>query len=152
MRLHEATSTTFTKDGRRRGGPRTRPRPPGDLERNAHAARHHSQDGAFRARPAAFGAEATQGTAAYSRFVNRPAGRVLASIAFARGLSPNQVSYISGGLSLAGIVLVALGRATVLTGLAVTVLLALGYAMDSADGQVARLTHGGRAPASGSIT
>ncbi len=84
-----------------------------------------------------------QGTAAYSRFVNRPAGRVLASIAFARGLSPNQVSYISGGLSLAGIVLVALGPATVLTGLAVTVLLALGYAMDSADGQVARLTHGG---------
>jgi phosphatidylglycerophosphate synthase len=83
------------------------------------------------------------GTAAYSRQVNRPAGRWFAALAFALGRSPNQVTVLSGVLSVAGIVLLATRPPTVSTAILVATLLVLGYMLDSADGQLARLRGGG---------
>ncbi|MGW7685822.1 CDP-alcohol phosphatidyltransferase family protein [Kribbella sp. NPDC054772] len=83
------------------------------------------------------------GTPAYSRFVNRRIGRVFAAAAFLGGRTPNQVSLASGFCSLIGIVLVATFRPSFGLALAVTVLLVLGYGLDSADGQLARLRGGG---------
>lgn len=86
-----------------------------------------------------------RGAPAYSRFVNRPLGRVIAAAGFRAGLTPNRVTAISGTLSLVGIALIATTRPTASLGIAVAVLLALGYAFDSADGQLARLLGGGSA-------
>ncbi|WP_405057732.1 CDP-alcohol phosphatidyltransferase family protein [Kribbella sp. NBC_01505] len=83
------------------------------------------------------------GTPAYSRFVNRRIGRVFAATAFLAGRTPNQVSITSGLCSLAGIALVATIRPSFGLALAVTALLVLGYGLDSADGQLARLRGGG---------
>jgi phosphatidylglycerophosphate synthase len=83
------------------------------------------------------------GTPAYSRFVNRRIGRVFAAAAFLGRRTPNQVSLASGFCSLVGIVLIATVRPSVPLALAVTALLVLGYGLDSADGQLARLRGGG---------
>lgn len=85
----------------------------------------------------------TQGAPAYSRFVNRPAGRRLAAAAHVLGRTPHQVTAASGACSLAGILILALVPPAWWVGIAVTLLLALGYALDSADGQLARLRGGG---------
>jgi phosphatidylglycerophosphate synthase len=84
-----------------------------------------------------------RGTAAYSRLVNRPAGRVVAAMAHRLGVSPNQATAVSATLSGAAIVLIAVARPSWLTGLLIAVLLAAGYVMDSVDGQLARLRGGG---------
>lgn len=86
-----------------------------------------------------------KGSPAYSRFVNRRLGRVLAAGAARMGLRPNQVTGISGALSGIAIVLIPTTRATVTSGIGIAVLLLLGYAFDSADGQLARLFGGCRA-------
>ena len=83
------------------------------------------------------------GTPAYSRFVNRRIGRAFAAAAFLGHRTPNQVSLASGFCSLVGIVLVATIRPSLGLALAVTALLVLGYGLDSADGQLARLRGGG---------
>jgi phosphatidylglycerophosphate synthase len=83
------------------------------------------------------------GGAPYSRFINRPLGRVFAAFSFQLGLTPNQVTLISGCTTFAGIIVLAWADATLVTGAVVAVLLILGYAMDSADGQLARLRGGG---------
>jgi phosphatidylglycerophosphate synthase len=83
------------------------------------------------------------GTPAYSRFVNRRIGRYLAAAAFLAGRTPNQVSLASGFCSLIGIALIALVEPSLPLALVVTALLVLGYALDSADGQLARLRGGG---------
>jgi phosphatidylglycerophosphate synthase len=83
------------------------------------------------------------GTPAYSRFVNRRIGRVFAAAAFLGHRTPNQVSMASGLCSLAGIVVVATVRPSFGMALLVTALLVLGYGLDSADGQLARLRGGG---------
>ncbi|WP_405065748.1 CDP-alcohol phosphatidyltransferase family protein [Kribbella sp. NBC_01510] len=83
------------------------------------------------------------GTPAYSRFVNRRIGRVFAAAAFLGHRTPNQVSLASGFCSLIGIILIALVRPSLPLALAVTALLVLGYGLDSADGQLARLRGGG---------
>jgi phosphatidylglycerophosphate synthase len=83
------------------------------------------------------------GVSVYSRWINRPIGRYFAAAAFKVGMTPNQVTAISAALTAAGIVLLATVPAAVGTGVAVSVLLALGYAVDSADGQLARLRGGG---------
>jgi phosphatidylglycerophosphate synthase len=80
------------------------------------------------------------GTPLYSRIVNRPVGRLFAAVAASSGLGPNAVSLISSAFSLTGIALVAFATPSVLLGLLVGLLLVVGYALDSADGQVARLT------------
>jgi phosphatidylglycerophosphate synthase len=83
------------------------------------------------------------GTPAYSRFVNRRLGRYLAAGAFLAGRTPNQVSLSSGFCSLVGIVLIVTIEPSPTLALVVTALLVLGYALDSADGQLARLRGGG---------
>lgn len=80
------------------------------------------------------------GVAAWSRFINRPLGRHIAAIAYRLGLSPNQVSIVSAVLTFTGIALIALSELNAQTSILVGVLLVAGYAVDSADGQVARLT------------
>ena len=65
-----------------------------------------------------------KGAPAYSVYVNRPVGRLLAVVAYRLGLTPNQVSLVSALFTFSGIA-------------------ALEYAWDSADGQVARLRGGG---------
>jgi phosphatidylglycerophosphate synthase len=87
--------------------------------------------------------KSNRGAAGYSRWVNRPVGRQLAATAYRAGLSPNQVSVISAGFTFAGIVLLATLRPTWPLAVVVTASLLLGYAFDSADGQVARLRGGG---------
>ncbi|GAA1856091.1 CDP-alcohol phosphatidyltransferase family protein [Microbacterium koreense] len=84
-----------------------------------------------------------RGAPAYSIFVNRPVGRVLAAIAYKAGLTPNQVTGVSALFTFTGILLLALAPLTWWLGIVVWLLLALGYAWDSADGQVARLRGGG---------
>ena len=79
----------------------------------------------------------------YSIFVNRPMGRVLAALAFRARLTPDQVTALSAVATFAGVGLLAAAPASYATGVAVCVLLVLGYALDSADGQLARLRGGG---------
>jgi len=80
------------------------------------------------------------GVSLYSRLINRPLGRVFAAAAAAVGLGPNAVTGLSAVATGAGVILLAAGPASWLTGVAVAALLVLGFALDSADGQVARLT------------
>lgn len=84
-----------------------------------------------------------RGAPAYSRFVNRPLGRYLAALSFHAGLTPNGVTAISACFSLSGIVLIAAVTPSVPLGILVALLLAVGYAFDSADGQLARLRGSG---------
>lgn len=84
-----------------------------------------------------------RGAPAYSVYVNRKIGRVLAAFAYRRGWSPNQVTAVSAVFTFTGVALVALVSPSVLLGVGIWLLLALGYAWDSADGQVARLGSGG---------
>jgi phosphatidylglycerophosphate synthase len=83
---------------------------------------------------------AARGAPAYSRFVNRRIGRYLAAAAYRAGLSPNAVTGVSALFTFSGIALLIALSPSWGQGAAVAVLLALGYAWDSADGQVARLT------------
>ena len=84
-----------------------------------------------------------RGAPAYSVYVNRKVGRLLAAAAYKGGLTPNQVTLVSATCTLAGIALLALVSPTVPVAVLVWLLLALGYSWDSADGQVARLRGGG---------
>lgn len=84
-----------------------------------------------------------RGAPAYSVYVNRRIGRVLAVAAHRAGWTPNAVTGVSAAHSLAAIVLLLALPAQWWTGVAVALLLVLGYAWDSADGQVARLRGGG---------
>lgn len=86
---------------------------------------------------------AARGAPAYSRFVNRRIGRYLAAAAYRAGLGPDAVTGISALFTYTGIVLLATVPPSALLGVVVTALLVLGYAWDSADGQVARLRGGG---------
>lgn len=87
--------------------------------------------------------KSARGAPAYSRFVNRPLGRRLAALAHVAGASPNQVTAASAVASAAGIAVVAFAPSAWWKGLLVAVLLVLGYALDAADGQLARLRGGG---------
>jgi phosphatidylglycerophosphate synthase len=84
-----------------------------------------------------------QGAPAYSRFVNRRAGRLLAALAFHAGLAPNAVTAVSACFTGTAIALLALVRPSWALGVAVAACLAVGYAFDAADGQLARLRGGG---------
>ena len=83
---------------------------------------------------------AARGAPAYSRFVNRRIGRYLAAAAYRAGLTPNGVTAVSALFTFTGIALLVALPPSWGQGAAITVLLVLGYAWDSADGQVARLT------------
>lgn len=80
------------------------------------------------------------GVPAYTRWVNRRAARYLCAIAEAAGATPAVVSMLSILVTLSGLgTFLALHRTPLLAGIIAAVLLALGYALDSADGQLARL-------------
>ena len=83
---------------------------------------------------------AARSAPAYSRFVNRRAGRALAALCWALGLSPNAVTAVSAVFTFTAIGLLAFAPLNAALGIAVGAGLLLGYAFDSADGQVARLT------------
>ncbi|MFD0488157.1 CDP-alcohol phosphatidyltransferase family protein [Saccharopolyspora spinosporotrichia] len=88
---------------------------------------------------AALSAEVGQGAPAYSRFVNRRAGGYLAVLAYRVGATPNQVTAVSALCTFAGITGLLLLPPSWPLGVAVSLALVLGYALDSADGQLARL-------------
>ncbi|WP_206337658.1 CDP-alcohol phosphatidyltransferase family protein [Streptomyces sp. WAC 06738] len=80
-----------------------------------------------------------KGVSLYSRHVNRPLGRVFAAGAYVLGLRPNHVTLLSAAFTGGGIAAVALVRPGWGLALAVYALLVVGFALDSADGQLARL-------------
>jgi phosphatidylglycerophosphate synthase len=85
----------------------------------------------------------SRGAPAYSRLVNRRLGRLLAAVAYRLGLTPDAVTAVSAACTFAGIALVALVAPSPASAAAVCLLLVTGYALDAADGQLARLRGGG---------
>jgi phosphatidylglycerophosphate synthase len=83
------------------------------------------------------------GVSLYGRQVNRRLGGALAQVAFRLGLRPNQVTAASGATSALAVALLVLVRPSLVSGVAVWFLVVLAYALDSADGQLARLRGGG---------
>jgi len=86
-----------------------------------------------------------RGTAAYSRYLNRPLARRVAALAHTAAITPNTVTVASAAFSAAGLLVLCLARPAWWVGLTVAVLLALGFVLDSVDGQLARLGAGGTA-------
>jgi phosphatidylglycerophosphate synthase len=87
--------------------------------------------------------KSAKGVSYYSRWVNRPLGRVLAAAAYTAGLTPNAVTAISAVFTGCGIALIALLPPSWPQTAGVTALLVTGFALDSADGQLARLRRAG---------
>ncbi|MDP3894946.1 CDP-alcohol phosphatidyltransferase family protein [Nocardioides sp.] len=85
----------------------------------------------------------SRGTPAYSRLVNRPVARRVAAVGHVLGLSPNTATLLGAGLTGTGLTLLVVDEPSAGLGLVVALLLALGYVMDSVDGQLARLRGGG---------
>jgi phosphatidylglycerophosphate synthase len=83
------------------------------------------------------------GAPAYGRFVNRPLGRRFAAVAFHRGMTPDGVTALSAVFTFSALAAVALAPHTWWLGVLVALALVVGYALDSADGQLARLRGGG---------
>ncbi len=84
-----------------------------------------------------------RGAPPYSRWVNRRFGRLLGAAAYLLGLTPNQVTMISALFTASALVLVIVVTPAWWLGILVAFLLLFGYALDSADGQLARLRGGG---------
>ena len=81
------------------------------------------------------------GTPAYTRWVNRRLARYAAVAAYRLGLTPDVVSWLSFATSVTGLVtLVVAPPFSPMVGVVVAMLLAVGFVLDSADGQLARLT------------
>jgi phosphatidylglycerophosphate synthase len=84
-----------------------------------------------------------RGAPPYSRWVNRRFGRWLAAAAYVLGLTPNQVTLISAAMTFSSLMLLIFIPPVWWLGILVTFMLLLGYALDSADGQLARVRGGG---------
>lgn len=89
--------------------------------------------------------KSAKGVSLYSRYVNRPAGRVLAAAGYSAKLTPNQITLISAAFTFAGVVMIAVLRPAPAAAIGIFAALVLGFALDSADGQLARLTGTGSA-------
>lgn len=87
--------------------------------------------------------KSNRGAAAYSRWVNRRAGRQIAAVAYLLGLTPNQVSAISALFTFSAIAALAVLHPGWPLAILAALVLLIGYAFDSADGQLARLRGGG---------
>jgi len=83
---------------------------------------------------------AARSAPAYSRFVNRRLGRALAAVSWAAGLTPNAITAVSAAFTFSAIALLVLYPPSWQLGVAVSAGLLIGYAFDSADGQVARVS------------
>ena len=82
---------------------------------------------------------AARSAPAYSRFVNRRVGRFIAAGAHRVGLGPNAVTIISAIWTFGALALLILLPPSWPLGFAIAIGLLIGYAFDSADGQVSRL-------------
>lgn len=80
------------------------------------------------------------GVPAYTRWVNRRGARLVAALGATRGWTPNAVTGMSALASAVGMVLLVAVPPSPLLGVGVAVALATGYLLDSADGQLARLS------------
>lgn len=80
------------------------------------------------------------GVSLYSRFVNRPVGRVLATVLCRLGVSANTITAVSAVLGAVALSVLCLRPPSATVGIIVALLLVLVFALDSADGQVARMT------------
>ena len=99
----------------------------------------------YRADVAALAAhqKSSRGAPPYSLLINRPLGRRIAALAHLAKMTPNQVSIVSSAFTMSALAIFAVVSPSWPVALVVTALLVLGYAIDSADGQLARLTTGG---------
>ncbi|MGO1384472.1 MAG: CDP-alcohol phosphatidyltransferase family protein, partial [Arachnia sp.] len=79
----------------------------------------------------------------YSVLVNRPLGRIFAAGGHRLGFTPNQITLISALFTFTGIFLVALVPPSPPMAVGVALALVVGYGLDAADGQLARLRGGG---------
>lgn len=80
-----------------------------------------------------------RGVSLYSIWINRPLGRRLAAAADVLSLRPNQVTVLNATCSFAAIAVLAGLRPSFASGALASILLVLAFALDSADGQLARL-------------
>ncbi len=76
----------------------------------------------------------------YTRHVNRFLARPFTLLFWTLGLSPNWVTLLSNLATYSGLLLLVLREPTVATCVSAYLLLALGYVLDSSDGQLARVT------------
>lgn len=91
------------------------------------------------------GAQKTKvGVPAYLRFVNRRLGGWLAAAGYGLGLTPNHLTATSAALSAAAIAALALVDPSPAMAVLFTLGLLLGYAFDSADGQLSRVRGDGK--------
>ncbi|MDQ3343091.1 MAG: CDP-alcohol phosphatidyltransferase family protein [Actinomycetota bacterium] len=86
-----------------------------------------------------------RGVSLYSTWINRPFGRRLAALADVWAFKPNHVTVLSASCSFAAITALIALRPSLLSGVLASSLLVLGFALDSADGQLARLRRAGSA-------
>lgn len=81
----------------------------------------------------------SKGVSLYSRFLNRPVGRVIAAAAHRVGISANAMTSISAVVTTVGIALLVVVEPSIGSGVGAAALLVMGFACDSADGQISRL-------------
>jgi phosphatidylglycerophosphate synthase len=82
----------------------------------------------------------SKGVSLYSRFINRPAGRFFAALGQLLGMTPNQMTLASALCTFSAIAVLAAVPPSWASGVLIAALLILGFILDSADGQLARLT------------
>ncbi len=86
-----------------------------------------------------------RGVPAYLRYVNRPLGMRIAARAFVTGRTPDQLTVVGTVATYGALVAVALVPPHPLLSAALALVLLAAFALDSADGQLARLRGGGSA-------
>ncbi|MEU3275822.1 CDP-alcohol phosphatidyltransferase family protein [Streptomyces antibioticus] len=86
-----------------------------------------------------------KGASLYTRFVNRPAGRLLAAVAYRAGATPNQLTVLGALFTFPALAAVALVPPGPTLAVCVAASLAVGFALDAADGQLARGQRSGSA-------
>lgn len=80
-----------------------------------------------------------KGVSLYSTYVNRPIGRIFAAAFHQTSITPNQVTGIGALLTFGSLLWLAFFADNGMAAAAVGICLFLGFAIDSADGQLARL-------------
>ncbi|MER6433868.1 CDP-alcohol phosphatidyltransferase family protein [Streptomyces sp900105245] len=84
-----------------------------------------------------------KGASVYTLFVNRPAGRLLAAVAYRIGATPNHLTLLGAMFTFPALAAVALVPPGWVSSACVCAALATGFALDSADGQLARRQRSG---------
>lgn len=79
-----------------------------------------------------------KGVSLYTLLINRPAGRVLAALAYRVGATPNQLTVLGALFTFPALAAVALLPPGPTMAVCVGAALAVGFALDAADGQLAR--------------